>query len=201
MLKATQKATHDQLKDHPTGFFKELTVGYIRMLDEARLSEEAREHGRSREQVFREDANVARSREGKVRLWPTEHHNIGTWDHPDLGFDGFDVYAKGLNKENEENLFNSSPQALPLTLDFEFVATNPVSGFWHPGKIIVGFVRDPDGHIFVSDEHLTDDVSAWLASYYTGRSEHSDDELEKYAPLGATKLYAEIKTKPISGRA
>jgi hypothetical protein len=39
----------------------------------------------------------------------------------------------------------------------------------------------------------------WLGSYYTGLSrELSDSEREKFAPLGAQKLYEATKDKPIA---
>jgi hypothetical protein len=196
-LRALQKQAHDKLLAHPEEFLETLTVGYLKMLDQAYLDEESKEDG-GRARALRKDAFVGHNRAGKVTLWPTEKHNIGKWGGPDLGFDGFRLYSEGLNKATEETLLNISPQALPVTVAFNFLANNPFSGFWHPDKIIVSFVRDSDGRFFVEEDTITDDVREWLASYYTRLDrEHTSDELDTYAPLGAEKLYQAVKRKLI----
>jgi hypothetical protein len=196
---AAQKMVHDRLLLEPEKFMKKLTIGYIRMLDEAHLAEQDKENDGQRDKTRRKDARGVTGREGKVTLWPADKANIGKWDWPSFDFPGFSAWAEGLNTENQENLINASPQSLPLTLGFRLVATNPISGFWHPGKIVVHFDRDADGEFHVDLDGITDDVLEWLASYHSRLSrEHTDDELKKYAPLGAAKVYEKIKNKPIT---
>jgi hypothetical protein len=196
--KALQKQAHDRLMEHPHEFLGGLTLGYLKMLDEAYL-EGASHDGGGRGKALREDDFPGHGREGKVDLWPSEKHSIGTWGHPDLEFPGFRLFSKGQKTATEETLLNLSPQALPVTLAFNFLAINPISGFWHPDKIIVSFVRDAAGRFFVREATVFDDVREWLASYYTRKKEqHTGEELDRNAPLGAEKLYNAIKDKPIT---
>ena len=45
----------------------------------------------------------------------------------------------------------------------------------------------------------SDSPGEWLSSYYTHRrDEHSDSERERFAPLGAKKLYEAIKHKKVT---
>lgn len=105
---------------------------------------------------------------------------------------------RGVNAVTLESLEGAKLEELSNTLVFSFTIQSPYL-LW-PGdrkyEMPLMFVRSGDGFIRPAGNGEMDE---WLASYYTQRSdEHSDGEREKYAPLGAAKLYERIKNKKIT---
>jgi hypothetical protein len=196
---AVQKLSHDQLLTHPDRFLREMTIGYVRMIDEAYIERKLEQHARTRERTYTRDAGELFLREGEVNLnIDTPHHSIGVWATPDLSFSGFELVAGGMNTQVLQYLAGFRVAELPVMARFTFFAKNPFSGGWTTaGGIDIHFSRDPKGRFYVAG--AGEDALEWLASYYTRKKEeHSDEEREKYAPLGAEKLYNAIKDKLVN---
>jgi hypothetical protein len=196
--------TLDELLHSPKAFERELTEGYIRLLDEAMMVKKTKQYGGSREAAFQGDpeAHTAELRPGNLVVWPTRtesgapSQSIGRWDEPDLNFD-VQVWGTGVNKLTMKTLMYAELHELPFTLAF-----NGLYG-WGPdpdtGQITapgIGFVRDAEDRIYLTTDAAGDE---WLTSYYLrdGRK-HSEAERKKNAPLGAHKLYEAIKHKQIA---
>lgn len=165
------------------------------------LSQKDKEHGGSRERTFKEDRDAHQfwARPGNLIIWPLPtRYSLGHWSWPSFGFTGLMAQGTGVNKETLETLEGAELKDLPLTIGISVWVQSPYL-LW-PGErtyeMPVMFVRNPDGVIHVDGDG---EAMEWLASYHTGQSrEHSDDERERYAPLGASKLYERIKGKTIT---
>lgn len=185
------------LMEEPESFLRELSVGFIRLLDEIYLEERAEKYGGSVERLLREDPSIHETdrRSGNLLLvaWPY----LGKWPDPGLEYVYFNGLASKVNEATLQELKNTPIKDLPLTLSFRFFVRNPYSGWFVDDFVKVWFERRPDDIITV-DFDQDEDGLEWLASYATGRSEEfSKEERRKYAPLGARKLYEQIKNKPI----
>jgi hypothetical protein len=202
---AMLKMTLEQLAQDPDVYQRELTVGFMRMMDEARMEERAKQWGGNRAMAFYSDKYWSELHPGEVALSPTEDkernfrgtkvHYVGSWAAPDLSFDGFEAVAGAINKENLDNLTGGTVGDLRLTMIFHFWAKNPYSGAWETDTFDIIFKRDQAGRIVVLDR---DHNMEWLASYYDHQKEnHTDEEREKLAPLGAEKLYQALKGKTV----
>jgi hypothetical protein len=197
-MNAAQKLTHDQILAHPDMFLREMTIGYVRMMDEAYIEKKLKKHHRTRERTYTRDAGEMFLREGEVNLHiDTPHHSIGVWAAPDLSFSGFELVAGGMNTQVLQYLGGARVAKLPVMARFTFYAQNPFSGGWTSPGIDIHFSRDPNGRFYVTG--AGEDAMEWLASYYTRKKEeHSYEEREKYAPLGAEKLYNAISDKLVN---
>ncbi len=202
---AMLEMTYKRLAKDPDTYQRELTVGFMRMLDEARMEERAKNWGGNRDVAYYSDPYWSELRPGEVLLLPTEakdptaHHSnvhfVGTWYAPDLSFDGFEAVSGAINKENLENLVGGEAKDLRLTMRFHLWAKNPYSGGWQTDTFDIMFKRDQAGRIVLLDR---DHNKEWLTSYYTGEArDHTDEERDKYARLGAEKLYQALKSKTV----
>lgn len=202
---AMLEMTFKRLREDPDSYQQELTVGFMRMLDEARMEERAKSFGGNRDLAYYSDPSWSELHPGEVALSPTEakdptvHHStvhfVGPWDNPDLSFDGFEAVAGAINKENLENLVGAEAKDLRLTMHFHLWAENPYSGAWETDTFDIMFRRDQGGRIVLLDRKHNKE---WLTSYYTGEGrDHTSEERDKYAPLGAEKLYQALKSKTV----
>jgi hypothetical protein len=198
---AALKIIYGKLLESPTPYMQKLTTGYIRLLDEAKLSQKDKDHGGSRERTFKEDrdAHQITPRAGNLVVWPLPtQFPLGSWANPNTGFGGLMAQGTGVNSKTLETLEGVPLKDLKVTLSLFFTVQSPYL-LW-PGdrkyEMPLIFVRNPDGVISPPDD---DEMREWLASYYTGQSsEHSDDQRDLFAPLGANKLYEKIKDKRIT---
>ena len=215
--------THDSAP-----YLRELTIGYVRLLDEVELAEKDKKHGGDRQRTWAEDERLHSilMRPGSLIVKPSDDdYSLGDWRSPDLGFPGLAVLAHGIiHLKTKAKLVGgeladiAEPKAtvapgLPsqadaltkgggVTVGFLLQVDSPYHRIWEgdQGKIWLAFTRNPSGEFFI-DENVRDssDGMEWLASYYTPqKGEHSDDEREFFAPFGAKKLYEAIKHKPIN---
>jgi hypothetical protein len=194
---AALELIYAQLLVLPHVFLRDLTSGYIRLLEEAKLTEMDKEHGGDREKTFEQErvAHTQSTRPGNLVVTSADiYSSIGDWWNPDLDFPhGFVVEGEGVNVETLDRLLNSPLSAIPVTLAFSLNATSPFSN----SIVSLRFVRDPAGNFFVNGQ-FSDDME-WLASYYTRQhDEHTDSEREFFAPFGAKKLYEAVKAKRIT---
>jgi hypothetical protein len=202
---AALTVVYEELADVKEKYQRELTVGFIRMMDEARLEERAKRWGGNRALTFYYDRDWSVLRAGEIAVEPAgdwspinpHGRSHGSWANPDLSFEGFNAYAGAINDENLDNLVDTPLQELNLTMQFAFWVKNPYSG-WNTGPFVaILFKRDPSGRIIVMDDG---DSKEWLTSYYTRESrDHTDKERDEYAPRGAAKLYDAVKTKSVKG--
>jgi hypothetical protein len=194
--KAAQKVIHDELLTHQDRFLRELTIGYIRMIDEAYIGQKLKEKQRTRERTYQKDEDELFLRGGEVNLNMVDaHFSIGQWGAPNLGFSGFELVAGGMNTKVLEHLEDTPVEKLPVMARFTFFAQSPYTSWGSRDGIDLHFARDPKGRFYMTGG---EDSMEWLASYYTQKTdEHSDDERKKYAPLGAEKLYDAIKDKSV----
>ena len=206
---AALKQFHYELGRHPKKYEQELTIGMIRLLDEAQLAEAAEDKGRNpkntedRRKTFEEDRDLHETwfRAGSLVVSP-EHSGrdgIGKWSHPDLSFTGFEVEGGGFGKKALDPLEGATIEDLPVTMAFSFSAHDPFDYLLEKGDLTsLSFVRSADGDFYVPDSS-SDSPGEWLASYYTGSTErHTNSEREFFAPMGAKKLYEAIKTKKVT---
>jgi hypothetical protein len=186
----------DALGEHPDEYMRELTNGYLTMLDEAMLREEDKDYGGDRARTFGESRKAHDSWFRAGNLVISAPQDLGSWASPDLSFSEFKATGGGLNPDTLDYLKGAEIQELKMTLSFEFGAVDPyphaLSG---EGWVPIHFVRDRDGRIFLDGPKAMDE---WLASYHDHNPfEHSKAERDRHAPLGAAKLYEAIKDKRI----
>jgi hypothetical protein len=200
---AALKLVYDELAAMPDLYQRQLTAGFMRMMDEAGLEERAKKWGGNRALAFYGDTSWRALRAGEIALqpygnwtpWVGDWRNHGSWANPDLSFEGFNAFAGAMNDENLENLVDGKLEKLGLTMHFTFWVKNPYSGWNSPEIVPVAFKRDPSGRILVEDG---EDPKEWLTSYYTLESrDHTDKERDELAPRGAAKLYDAVKGKPV----
>lgn len=202
------EATYKQLLAQPQIFHHVLAAGFMRLLDENGVAEHAAAFGGDLARTRREDTSLESGylRQGVMRMGPTggfpgktAGHSLGSWANPNLAFGDFDGWATGqMNTATLMMMANTPIKDLPLTLDVVFWAKNPYSGWLESPFVTVGFLRSPDGGVQLP-RGLSDESKEWLASYHTGTAvEMSKADREKFAPLGAAKLYAATKDKPVA---
>lgn len=192
------EVTYQELSNQPEKYLQELSVGYIRLLDEARMQAGDKEHGGDRDRTWREDrgAHSVFYRPGNVVVSPVpDDFSIGHWHHPDFGFTGLELSATGANTETLEDLIGTKMADLKTTTAVHvkvYGAIQPLIGTQYDW---LEFAVDPNGRVHVD---LNAHEMEWLASYYRwSNDEYSSEERERYAPLGALKLFAAIQDKPI----
>jgi hypothetical protein len=175
---------------------RELTNGYLTMLDEAMLREEDKDYGGDRARTFRESRKAHDSWFRAGNLVISAPRDLGSWASPDLRFSELKATGGGLNPDTLDWLKGAEIQDLKMTLSFRFSAIDPYPyAFGSEGWVPIFFVRDRDGRIFLDGPEHADE---WLASYHDHNPlEHSKTERDRRAPLGAAKLYEAIKDKRI----
>ncbi len=194
------KITYEQLKLEPVPLLQQLTIGFIRLLEEATLAEDVSSYGGDKNKMWHEDEELHNATpwlEGgdlEVFPWP-RRTSIGKWTNPDIDLT-FNITGNGVNTDTLNRLRKMKVENLGVTLAFHFRVDDPyhriVKG--DMGLSEVGFVRDTNGGCYIDDRMTDDDGKEWLASYYTGRGEeHSDQDRNLYAPLGARKFYEATK--------
>jgi hypothetical protein len=196
---AALKLIYDELISDPDAYQRELSAGFMRLIEESRREEKAKKWGGNRQLEYAYDRNWTMLRAGEVNLNPRTRdkkvHFFGSWANPNLNVDGFEAVTGGINKETFENLNDSEVEKLGVTMQFTCWAKNPYSGGWTNETIDIIFERDASGRFRVID---FENPKEWLTSYYTGESrDHTDDERDKFAPLGAEKLYNALKSKRV----
>lgn len=196
---ALLRATYEQLRDDPSSFLHEITVGYIRLLEEIQLAELDPDHGGDRQRTWREEPQLqeTQARAGNLMVFPWPRgHSLGGWQKPDFGFEVINATASGIDPDTLKRLKYSELHDLDLTLGFRFrVDDAHIQWKWDGvlGTSDVWFTRTSAGEFFVED---TDDGlgKEWLASYYTNSDrEFSASERDANARLGARKLYEATK--------
>jgi hypothetical protein len=132
---AAQQKIFDALAEHPEKFEQELTIGIIRLLDEAKLASAAEDKKRDptkredRRKTFEEDRDLHTTwfRAGNLVALPENsgRDGIGKWDWPDLSFTGFEVRGGAVNKKTIHTLEGAAIEDLPLTMAFWITAHDP----------------------------------------------------------------------------
>jgi hypothetical protein len=195
------KLTYDELLTDPSSFMRELTTGFIRLMDEVTLAKGDAEHGGDRDRTWHEEDDLRNSgpRLGNLMVFPwPRNHSLGKWDRPDASFDEFAIAGAGLNAATFNRLQGMAVRDLPLTLGFRFKVADPYYRVFKGdmGRSDAWFTRSSDGRFLL--EHNDDDGEEWLASLYSRRSdEHTASERGANAVLGAEKLYNAIMGKTI----
>lgn len=195
------KIIYDQLFTQPQVFHRELSEGFIRLMDEAHVAKVAEKYGGDKARAWRESSGLHEPGERKGNLLVlagTPSFSLKDWGNPDFSFTSYYALATGANTKTLMKLANTPVKDLPLSLGFRYWAENPFYRLFYGGDPVkVWFTRNPDGDIYLDD--LGEGAMEWLASYYSGLGrELSDDERGKWAPLGAKKLYEANKGKPIT---
>ena len=199
-LRATSAAlelTYKELLGKPEEYMRQLTIGYIRLLDEAALAAKDKDYGGDRKRTFQEDraAHSTGFRQGNIHIDAVPYdYSLEHWYKPDFGFASVKASASGANEETLEHLKGTAIADLPLTTVFSFRVygtTQPLIGTQYDE---VEFVRDPSGRFYVPSS--TSGMERWLASHYTGAYEEDDESF--FAEFGAKKVYEAIKGKRIT---
>ena len=197
---AALELTYRQLVAEPEGYLQELTVGYLRLQDEATLANKAKDYGGDRERTFKEDrgAHSLGFRAGNVHITADPYdYSLEHWNAPRLGFSGVKASASGANEESLEYLKGVAIKDLPVTTVFGFRVYGAYQPMFGTQYDEVEFVRDPSGRFYVPDS--TSGMEAWLSWHYTGANDDvSTDQKKFFAPFGARKLYDAIKDKTIT---
>jgi hypothetical protein len=198
--RATLKATYDLLRSDPSAFLRELTTGFIRLMDEVRLTQGDKEHGGDRKRTWAEDPELTMTarRSGNVLLLPSPTgHSLGDWSRPNLGFKEFVASAVGLEDAALENLVHAPAKELPVTLGFRFKATDPLGR----GPAEVRFIRTPDNQFIVEPGVMNSPHEffgrEWLAAFHSGRRYGAGADVGDAAQFGAEQLYLKIMDRPI----
>ena len=194
---AALKITYDQLMQDPSGIMRELTVGFIRLLDEINVSDKAEDYHDNPAEARQQDDDLHQTgmRQGNIMVFPWPRgHSLGKWGTPNLNFSTLNATAVGINNASLERIRGAKIKDLPVTIGFRFSAASPYYRIWSGdmGRVEIWFSRYPDGSIHVGSDS-EEDGREWLGSYYTGLSrEFSDQERFMYALLGAQQLYDRI---------
>jgi hypothetical protein len=190
---------YNQLFSQPQSFHRELTEGFIRLMDENTVAKEAESHGGDKERAWKEDSDLheTEERKGNLLVLPEKvSFSLGNYGNPNLNFGNYYALATGANTKTLMKLANTPVKDLPLSLGFRYWVEDPFYRIFKGGMVKAWFTRDPSGNIWLDD--LGESAMEWLASYYSGISrELDDDEREKWAPMGAKKLYEATKDRPI----
>lgn len=192
---------YDQLFTQPQVFHRELSEGFIRLMDEAHVAKVAEKYGGDKARAWRESSGLHEPGERKGNLLVlagTPSFSLKDWGNPDFSFTSYYALATGANTKTLMKLANIPVKDLPLSLGFRYWVENPFYRLVYGGDMVKAwFTRNPDGDIYLDD--LGEGAMEWLASYYSGIGrELSDEERKKWAPLGAKKLYEANKNKPIT---
>jgi hypothetical protein len=192
------EVTYQELSDQPHEYLQKLSVGYIRLLDEARMQAGDKEHGGDRDRTWKEDrgAHSVGYRPGNVEVTPVpDDFSIGHWYGPDLGFAGLELKATGANTDTLEDLIGMKMGDLRTTTVVSVKVYGAIQPMFGTQYDWLNFAVDPSGRVH-ADTYK--EAMEWLASYYRWSNDrYSADEREQYAPLGALKLFNAIKDKPI----
>jgi hypothetical protein len=196
------KVIYNYLLTQPQVFHRELTEGYIRLMDENHLAAVANEdYGGDTARAWKEDEGLhdTEERKGNLLVLPEAvSTSLGNYGNPRLGFGNFYALATGANTKTLTKLAGTAVGDLPLSLGFRFWVDDPFYRIFKGGMVKAWFTRDPSGKVWLEDG-LGEGAMEWLASYYSGiERELTDEERERYAPLGARKLYDAIKDKTIT---
>ena len=207
MRRLALKAIYDELLTQPQAFHRELTAGYVRLLDESYVATRAAHYGGDKARAWREDSSLHAVEKRKGNLIVSAdgiQHSLGEWGDPRFDFTNFTAHATGANTKTLTKLAGTPIEALPVTLAFRYFAHDPFHrsvarvNVWPGGLIKIWFTRDAGGNIWLDDE-LSESALEWLASYHTGLArELTAEERKRYAPLGAKKLYEATKRRPIA---
>ena len=111
-----------ELFQDPTDFLRALTIGYIQLIDEAWLTDKAKEGETI--QATRERVEELSLRPGSLLVITKDP--VGRWQNPDLSFpSGITVRGERVNDETLENLRDAQLRDVPVTMYFVFSATSP----------------------------------------------------------------------------
>jgi hypothetical protein len=194
------KVIYNQLFTQPQVFHRELSEGFIRLMDEDNLARRAERYGGDKARTQREDTSLRDTdeRKGNLLVLPEKvSFSLGNYGNPDLGFGNYYALATGANTKTLMKLANTPVKDLPLTLGFRYWVEDPFYRILRGGMVKAWFTRDPGGTVRLEDG-LGESAREWLASYQTGISrELTDEERAANAPLGAQKLYEATKDRPI----
>jgi hypothetical protein len=192
------KVIYLRLMTQPDVFQRELTVGFLRLMDENQVAKVANEdYGGDKDKAWREDEDLheVEERMGNLLVLPARYTTLAEWHSPRLDFGDFRAQATEVNTKTLQKLAGTPVKDLPLTLAFRYWVQNPIYRVFKGEWIQAWFTRDPSGNVWLDDD-IEEGAMEWLASYHSGISRMlSDEEREKYAPLGARKLYEATKSK------
>jgi hypothetical protein len=190
---------YNRLLSDPSVFHRELTEGFIRLMDEQKVAKEAEKRGGDKDKAWKEsdDLHEVAERKGNLVVLPQKvSYSLGNWGNPRLDFGNYYAFATGANTKTLMKLAGTPVKDLKLSLGFRYWVEDPFYRIFKGGMVKAWFTRDPSGNVWLDD--LGEGAMEWLASYYSGISrELEDDEREKWAPLGAKKLYEATKDRPI----
>lgn len=207
VIRETLLQSAERLRQDPSKFMQTLSVGYMKLLDEIYLQQEASEYpGKSeaerRKKMYEESGTIdeTSTRSGNLGLRGPISRSIGTWQDPDPEISH--AIVSGINTETAKHLAGATIDDLPFSLSFRFWATPPGGQM---GLAKVWFVRRPDGSIVVDldeswapDGEQLEEGREWLARYALEASrELSYGEIKNNAAEGAWKLYNQIKDREV----
>jgi len=163
---AALKLTYDKLMADPSAFLRELTTGFIRLLDEVTLAEKDKEHEGKRERTWAEEDELhwADLRLGNLMVFPWPRgHSLGKWSKPDLGFSEYNATGIGVNTKTLETLLNGKVGNIPVSMGFRYRVANPFYRIWEGdlGLADVRFTRSPTGPSTSEAIWTTTGVSGW----------------------------------------
>ena len=193
---------YNQLYSDPKVYHRELTEGFLRMMDEAHVEKVANKgYGGDKARARREDKGLHETDDRKGNLTVLSGHpsySLGNYWAPALGFASYYALGTGANTKTLMKLANTPVRSLNLTLGFRHWGTDPFYRILYGGNMVhIWYTRDPGGDIHL-DPDVGEGAKEWLASYFTGiRRELTDDEREANALPGAKKLYDATNDKPI----
>jgi hypothetical protein len=193
---AIYNAIYTELMASPDAFMRQLTVGFIRLMDEVRLEKRDEKAGGDRTRQRKDDAVTGDVfRHGNLFIsfgWPNGPEGLGDWSHPNLELDPHAETSR-IHSETAGAIAGARIKDLPLSMTFSFWAIDK-SLPWYANKVKVEFDRDPEGNIYV--EHR--DSLEWLAKYFLGADRQlTEREQRLNAWYGARKLYHELRNKRI----
>jgi hypothetical protein len=187
--------------DHAV-FHRELTEGFIRVMDEAHVAQVAdKGYGGDKERARREDKGLHETDDRKGNLTVISGRpgfSLGDYWAPNLGFTEYYALGTCANTKTFMKLAGRPVKDLPFTLGFRHWGENPFYRLFYGGDgVHIWYTRDSSGGVYL-DPAVGDGAKEWLASYQLGiQRELTDDEREQNAPLGAKKLYEATSDKPI----
>ena len=210
----TSDKVFDELNKDNRPIMQQLTIGYLKLLDEIFIESKAEEFsGKTREErrknLFGQDPtiNETKERSGSM-LIVGPIRSIGTWRNPNFSIRAGIV--TGLNKETFETLEGEAIKNLPFTLSFRFWGSMVKRGFFGGGSMVkIWFVKRPDGTIAVDldeswerDSKHLDQGREWLALFgmygpFIPAEPLAEELILSNVAEGALKVYNQIKDMKI----
>lgn len=196
----------DNLVADGGSFMQGMTIGFLKLLDELYLTEQAADYSGSteterRDDMYTNDGTIAEanSRQGNVIVLNGRvSSSIGRYNNANVS--GVRGGVDELNESTRDHLSGAKIEDLPMSVGFRFWGTTHNAGLFGSSMCKVWFTRQANGSIGVDQDQSWetdgdwDNGREWLARHSLNTDRDlTDDEIRDNCAAGARKLYNSVK--------